>query len=190
MRRFSLIILRCAAFARGGWVRGRVWLLAAVALTCGVLQAASPATAPSTAPAPGVQADGSILLPADAARIHGFKMKLERRPTPTLVHWTDATEMAEWPHAVESKGTYEVEITYSCPDRAGGEFVIAAGAHKVTANAQHTADWKTFTTVKVGKLKVLNDHTTILLRARDNIARALINVRTIRLTPVPAEKES
>ena len=53
----------------------------------------------------------------------------------------------------------------------------------------HTADWFTFTTTKVGTITVLNDQTTLSLRSNGRITRALINVRSVKLTPVAEDKK-
>ena len=68
----------------------------------------APSTAPTTAPAAETQPDGSLLLKAEGARIHGYRLHLEPKPEPTLVYWIDMTEYPEWPQAVAKKGTYAV----------------------------------------------------------------------------------
>src|SRR5437016_545064 len=83
-----------------------------------------PATAPTTAPVVEVQEDGSLLMKADGARIIGYKMRLESKPVPALVHWVDNRESIERPQAIAHAGKYRVEITYSCPLGAGGSFVV------------------------------------------------------------------
>ncbi|HZK79937.1 MAG TPA: hypothetical protein VFC46_02695 [Humisphaera sp.] len=141
--------------------------------------------APTTAPVVEIQPDGSLLLKAEGARIHGYKMHLVLKPIPTIIFWIDPQESIEWPQAVAKKGKYSVELTYSCPASAGGDVIVAAAANKVTAHPEHTADWFTFTTTKVGTITVLNDHTTLSLRSTGRITRALINVRSVKLTPAP-----
>jgi len=76
-----------------------------------------------------------------------------------------------------------VEITYSCPQRAGGDFAVVAAANRVAGATHATADWHTFETQKVGDLTVLNDNTTISVRCV-RLDHALMNVRLIKLTPV------
>lgn len=147
-----------------------------------------PSTAPSTQPVAEAQPDGSWLLKAERARIHGYRLHLESKPLPTLVYWIDPIEYPEWPQAVK-KGTYLVEVTYSAPARAGGEFLITAAAKQLTAKTEPTADWQTFTTITCGKLTVLNDETSIAVRFGPNLKRgattthALMNIRSIKLTP-------
>ena len=144
-----------------------------------------PATAPTTAPVVEVQPDGSLLFKAEGARVIGYKMHLENKPEPTLVRWVDNRESITWPKGIAHHGRYEVEITYSCPDGAGGGFAVAAGAHKVEAHTEPTADWKTYRSLKLSNtLEVLNDNTTLILRAPNWIDKALMNFRSIKLTPV------
>lgn len=159
-------------------------LLMAMAVCFPVLACGEESLADS-APA---SADGVIVLKADAARIHGFHLKLQRKPEPTIMFWIDPNEYVEWPKAV-NKGKYEVEVTYSCAPNAGGEFAVVAAANRVTAHTQTTKDWNTFTTQKVGVLRVLNDHTNLALRSTGSINHVLMNVREVKLTPVKEKKK-
>lgn len=160
-----------------------------------------PSTRPTTAPVVEVQPDGSLLLKAEGARIHGYKLHVEPKPIPTIIFWIDASEYPEWPQAVAKKGTYSVEITYSSPAKAGGEFYITAAANKVTAKTETTDDWHTFTTVNIGKLTVLNDDTSIAVRygavpsakfkraSATPTIHALMNIRSIKLTPTTEDPQ-
>src|SRR5690348_7581506 len=55
----------------------------------------SPETEPATPPpAPeldpsGLQTDGSILLSPSAARIHGYRLKIQSKPRPVVSYWVD-----------------------------------------------------------------------------------------------------
>lgn len=149
-----------------------------LALAIPIVIARADAPAPTTA-----RADGSIVLGAEAARIHGSKLRLQLKPEPTLVNWVDGQESIEWPKAIVKKGKYSVEITYSCPAGAGGEVIVAAAANKFTFTPKVTADWKTFATKKVGTLTVLNDNTALTLHCA-YLRNALIDVRSVELNPV------
>ncbi len=75
---------------------------------------------PATMPGAEVQPDGSLLLKAETARILGFKMHWRTSQFPRLPIGSMRHESIEWPKAIQHKGKYEVEITYSCaPARAG-----------------------------------------------------------------------
>jgi hypothetical protein len=148
----------------------------------------APASPKPPATAPGeTLADGSLLLKVDRGRIHGFRMKLDPKPTPTIIFWIDPKEYIEWPK-VAAKGKYDVEVTYSCAPNAGGEFAVTAAANKAVAHTQNTKDWKTFRTQKLGPLTVLNNQTSISLRCTGNINHLLMNVRELKLIPLPVKK--
>ncbi|HZL37149.1 MAG TPA: carbohydrate-binding domain-containing protein [Tepidisphaeraceae bacterium] len=142
---------------------------------------------PASAPAEAVP-EGTLLLKPQAARIHGFRLKLDPKPVPTLIFWVDPNEYIEWPKAAK-KGKYTVEVTYSCAPNAGGEFMVKAAANKVVAYTKNTKDWHTFQTLNIGTLTVLNDNTSIALRSTGNISRVLMNVRGVKLTMVKEEKK-
>ena len=82
-----------------------------------------------------------------------------------------------------------MEVTYSCAPKAGGDFAVVAAANRVAGTTKTTADWKTFDTQKLANLTVLNDNTTIALRCNGRLDHALMNVRSIRLSPVPAPEK-
>jgi hypothetical protein len=164
-------------------------ILSLIVLTPITALPADPATKPTTAPAAEVSADGSIILKPEGARIIGFRMRVEMKPVPTLVRWVSSDEYPEWPQAVAKKGIYGVEVTYSCAPKAGGDFVVIAAANRVSGTTHETADWQTFTTQKLENLKVLNDNTTISLHCNGRLDHALMNVRSIKLTPVEEGKK-
>jgi hypothetical protein len=164
-----------------------VTVLGALLAVVGFAEEQKPKAPPATAPAE-VQADGSLLLTPLGARLHGTKLRVEKLPTPVIVNWVDPIENVEWVKAVAKKGKYEVEITYSCPPNAGGEFVVAAAASKVTGHTENTGNWQTFRTVKLGSVTVLNDQTTVALRPTGAFNHVLMNVRSVKLTPMPEEK--
>lgn len=146
-----------------------------------------PASEPAKPPVVMVQADGTLLLKAEGARILGYKMRLENNPTPVLARWVDSREAAEWPMAVAHKGKYKAQLTYSAREPAGGDFTLSAGAAHLDGRAVSTGDWQTFKTLDLGTLAVLNDKTSIVVRPRGDIPRALMNLKEIKLTPLPPE---
>ena len=155
--------------------------------------AAAPATIPttqaavqqnSTAPqAPSQPTDGSILLTTAAARIHGYKIRRAGRTDQVITGWSDSQEYVEWFAGCPKKGTYEVDVTYSCAPHAGGEFAVHAGSSTLRAKTENTGDWQSFTTVKLGTLDVINDNSTISLRPIGDIRHALMNLQSVRLIP-------
>ncbi len=61
---------------------------------------------------------------------------------------------------------------------------MAAGASKVTGKTEHTPDWQIFKTVKLGTITAVNDDTTVVVRSGPWIQRVLLNLRSVKLTPV------
>ena len=51
-----------------------------------------------------VQQDGSLLLKAEGARIHGYRLHLVLKPIPTIIFWIDPIESIEWPRGGEQEG--------------------------------------------------------------------------------------
>ena len=164
--------------------RSLCWRIALAAL-CPVLLVTIATFAPAkeAGTQPTQPADGSITLGTHDARIHGFQLHIERRPSPHFAYWVDPTEYIEWPHGCARKGKFTVELTYSCAPNAGGNYIFTAGTARLEGHADPTAGWDKWKTVKVGTITVTQDGETAFLKANGQPQNALMNVLHLRLIP-------
>ena len=102
------------------------------------------------------ESDGSILLKAIDADLHGAQILYEEGPdNDDLGRWTEAGDWAEWYFEAAAAGTYAVEITYSCDKGlAGSAFELALADQKLAGKTRDTGAWKNFRTAGLGTLKV------------------------------------
>jgi len=97
-------------------------------------------------------ADGSFLLTADAAVLHGEKMQVESRAgKPNIGFWGDAGEWASWTIEAPKPGHYRVEVEAGGPSAT--EVTIRAGGKELAAALPATGSWDKPGTVAAGELE-------------------------------------
>jgi len=75
-------------------------------------------------PANVQNADGSIVLLATNATVHGKNIRYEPQPHKnTIGYWTRADDWVSWDFAVKSPGRFEVTLTQACGRGSGGSEV-------------------------------------------------------------------
>jgi hypothetical protein len=133
----------------------------------------------------GQQADGTILLPASEAQIHGEQLRYESGShRDNLGFWFNPADSADWEFSVSRPGRFEVAIEVAAPEAASLE--IGMKEQKLKGEAPVSGDYGNFKWTKVGAIKIGEQgKTTLSLRG---IADGWhpVNVRAIRLTPIRA----
>ncbi len=123
------------------------------------------------------ETDGSYLLRATDAAIHGSTLRLEQQSAEgNAGYWTDEHDYLEW--FVERSGDYEMELRYSVAPGAGGQFTISGIACSVAT----TGGWNKFKTLKLGRITI-SGLTPITVKPV-RFTGALMNFASLRLTPV------
>jgi alpha-L-fucosidase len=147
--------------------------------------------APEVAPQPiKPQADGSVLLSAIDADIHGSRLRYEEgKDLNCLILWTEPTDSASWFFEVPAAGDYTVEITYSCDKGlAGSRFELIYGDQKLPGKTRDTGAWKNYRTGRLGTLKFEEaGPVTVSLEPVKLAKTALMNLRSVLLRPVEGE---
>lgn len=83
-------------------------------------------------PVPAVAAsDGSLTLQLPFAEIRGEMTYGGRGERRALRHWTQTDDSVAWRFPIEKKGSYRVELDYSCPEQEAGSKVAIDFAGKV-----------------------------------------------------------
>jgi alpha-L-fucosidase len=79
------------------------------------------------------EADGSIVLPALRANLHGREVKLEDKyGRPTIGYWTDSHASVTWDVEVEQPGRYEVVAEVAAPEESKATILVAGEQLAVT----------------------------------------------------------
>jgi hypothetical protein len=132
--------------------------------------------------------DGTIVLPARTANVHGKQLRFEPLPHKnTLGFWIDAADWASWDFTVTHPGKFRVTVLQGCgKDQGGSEVEIAVGDQRLTFVVEDTGHFQNFKRRDIGSIPIYRARTFSLeVRAKKKAAEAVMDIREIRLTPIP-----
>lgn len=144
-----------------------------------------------TSPLIEPEADGSILLLPKAAHIHGNAQVENHSGIDNIGWWADPGCFVTWNCRIAEPGEYAVEVVNSCMGAGGSDYTVSVGSGSVAGVVEGTADWHTYTTRKIGVIAVSKAGIyEVAIRPLNNKSQAIMNLRSIRLTPVKAAGEA
>jgi hypothetical protein len=130
-------------------------------------------------------ADGTILLPASRAALHGEFLFYEKtKAKDNLGRWISPNDWASWSLAIAKPGEYSATATYGSGSSDGRTFEVSAGSARLIHRVQKTkgmdeaADFELGTVVFPQK-----GPATLSVKPVDSPKGLLINLRSIRLEP-------
>ncbi|MBI2298030.1 MAG: alpha-L-fucosidase [Armatimonadetes bacterium] len=128
-------------------------------------------------------ADGSFTLPARLAQVDGGHARYESGDgRDNIGYWTDSGDTVSWEVQVERGGVYTVALDYAS-EVEGAEFQVTNSVAKVTGKVARTGGWKSFVTVVLGPWPLPAGLQTITVRPTKMPGFAVMNLRSIVLTP-------
>jgi alpha-L-fucosidase len=130
------------------------------------------------------EANGSYVLSADAADLHGDQIKTEAQGgQPNIGFWDKADEWVSWKVKFEKPGSYKVSASTASPN-GDIEFVVEGSGQQLAGKAPQTGAWTEFREIEVGQLKIEQaGDQTIKLRPKDASTWKAINLRFVKVTP-------
>ncbi len=137
-------------------------------------------------PAVEPSADGTILLPAHAAVVHGERLRYEPSPVKnTLGFWTQAEDWVHWDFVLPRAGRYRLEALQGCgPGSGGAEVEIAVGDQRLTMTVADTGGFQNFVRRELGELRLPAGPQRLTVRPRTKPGAAVMDLREVRLVPV------
>jgi alpha-L-fucosidase len=128
---------------------------------------------------------GELVLPADAAEIHGDKLNTEDRDGQmNLGFWDNAGEWVAWQIHLPKPGKFSVSASIATVNE-GAELSIQTSQNRLVATVPATGDWGSFKTVPLGELEIAGTGGQLIsLHPKDPATWKAINLRYIKLTPV------
>ena len=133
---------------------------------------------------PSQGADGTVLLPAREALVHGRNIRYESGGgKDNIGYWTRLRDWVSWEFKVVRPGAFEVTLEYACPESsAGSEFTLAAGKTKLAGKVKATGSWDRYRTEVLGRVELAEPGTHVLtLRPRTKPGHAVMNLKSVRL---------
>ncbi len=127
--------------------------------------------------------NGMLLLTAGNCEIYGPKLVYEKQYG-NLGYWSSPDDHAVWTVEVPRAGRYDVRLDHAChPSTAGNTFELRAGKEAVSGKVASTGSWDTYRGVTVGTIRLEPGRQPLVMRSVGPIRGALIDLRSIRLTP-------
>lgn len=150
----------------------------------GSVNARMPRRNPDYRPNPQV-ADGSIVLKAATAELHGVMLRYEPLPhKATLGYWVRPDDWASWSFSVSRPGNFDVEALVGCGNGSGGSVVeFREGNQTMRLTVPVTGGFQVFKPQAVGRLTLgAGDH-RLEVRALSKPGAAVMDLRQVTLTP-------
>jgi alpha-L-fucosidase len=132
------------------------------------------------------QADGSLVLRASEAIIHGTTPQYESGGgKDNIGYWANPQDYVSWDFELTKPGVFTVEISYSCASGCeGSQYTVEAGGQTLTGTSPATGSWSTFTTEKLGTLTFDKPgRSTLAVKPKANPKWKVIGLKSVRLTP-------
>lgn len=161
-------------------------LAARLASWRGEVGALTPGRNPTYLPNPQAD-DGSIVLSAAAADVHGVMLRYEPLPHKnTLGYWVRPDDWASWEFVVTRPGEFEVEALLGCGGGSGGSVVeFRAADQKLRLTVPETGGFQKFEPRTVGRLKLEAGLHRLEARPLSKPGAAVMDLRRVALTPAP-----
>jgi alpha-L-fucosidase len=129
--------------------------------------------------------DGSIVLPAREARLHGDEIKYESgQQRDNLGFWTNPDDWADWTIEVTRPGRFDVTVEAASPDKASLE--ISVGGSRTHGAVSITGDYGKFKVAKLGVLEIAAPGKAVLAVRPVKDGWHPLNLKAIRLKPAVA----
>jgi hypothetical protein len=131
--------------------------------------------------------DGTLLLDAVDAVLDGTG--LTRSFSEGVRHiggWRLLTASAAWPVRLAKPARYRVELRYACdPSWSGGRIELESGAARLAGRIVTTGGKQQFSVAALGLIDLPAGDQIVRLYAIEKPGAELLNLRAIKLTPVP-----
>jgi alpha-L-fucosidase len=132
-------------------------------------------------------ADGSFILIAKDAEIHGQTAAYESGGgKDNIGFWTNAADWVSWPVAVPRAGRYTVEVTYACPnDEAGTAYSVGLERGPIVGGTTRgTGSWTAFQSERLsGTLDLVAGKQDLQVRVTRKGPGAVMNLQRLVLQP-------
>jgi len=136
---------------------------------------------------PGISQDfdGSVILQASEARLHGSDIQYESgHQRDNLGFWTNPDDWADWEFKITKPGKFDVTAEVAAMEAAS--FEVVSGEQSVKAQAPVTGDYGKFRLAKPGVIEIASPGTVTLAVRPVKDGWHPINLKAIRLKPVAA----
>jgi len=130
--------------------------------------------------------DGSVVLPASEARLHGNDLKYETGPQrDNLGFWTNPADWADWTFQVTKPGKFEVTAEVASLEKAS--LTVSVGDSKTSGGVAPTGDYGKFKAASLGTIEIISPGKVTLAVRPVREGWHPVNLRALRLKPAAAK---
>ncbi len=131
-------------------------------------------------------ADGSVLLHARDAVVHGQNLRYEPQPhKDTLGFWTRVEDGAHWDFELATSGRFRVEALQGCGKGSGGaEVEFAVGDDRLTMIVEDTGHFQNFVRRALGDVQLPAGRHSLRVQPRTRPGVAVMDLREVRLVKI------
>ncbi|HSH14954.1 MAG TPA: N-acetylgalactosamine 6-sulfate sulfatase (GALNS), partial [Verrucomicrobiae bacterium] len=131
-------------------------------------------------------ADGSILLHAREAIIHGQNVQYEPQPHKNTVgFWTRLSDWIAWEFEAKAPGRYRLEALQGCGRGSGGaEVEFAIGDQRLTMIVEDTGHFQNFIRRDLGEVQLAAGRHALNVKPQTKPGVAVMDLREVRLVKV------
>lgn len=132
------------------------------------------------------RADGTILLLATNATVHGKTIRYEPQPHKnTIGYWTKADDWVSWDFKVNTPGRFDVTLTQACGKGSGGsEVTFTVGEQLIKDIVPDTGSFTNWVQRTIGSFSLSTAGVyTIAVKPIKKPGLAVMDLRAITLTP-------
>jgi alpha-L-fucosidase len=127
--------------------------------------------------------DGSVVLPAGEARLHGGDIKYETGDQRECIgFWTNPDDWADWEFKVSRTGRFEVTAETAGLEKASLE--VSVGELRTKGATAATGDYGKFKVTKLGTIEITSPGRTTLAVRPVKDGWQPLNLKAVRLKPV------
>lgn len=134
--------------------------------------------------------DGSVTLAAHDAVTHGKMLRYEPQPHKNTVgYWINEDDWCEWSFFVDKAGRFDIHVLQGCGKGQGGsEVAVRVADQSIRFTVEDTGHFQNFKDRTVGAVSLPEPGVfTLSLRPLSKAAKAIMDVRRVRLTPATTE---
>ena len=130
--------------------------------------------------------DGSVVLPAAEARLHGKEIKYAGdHQRDNLASWTNPADWADWTFQVTKPGKFNVTAEIAALDK--GSLQVSVGDSQASGSAAATGDYGKFKVAKLGVIEIPSAGKVTLAVRPVKEGWHPLNLKSVRLKPAAAE---
>jgi alpha-L-fucosidase len=129
-------------------------------------------------------AQGTLLLKADEADLHGSQIQVEDRGgQPNVGFWDKADESVSWKVKTSRGGKYRLTASIATVHEAAVVKVDVAGK-AIELHPKPTGAWEKFADTEAVEVALLEGEQVVKVGARDPASWKAVNLRSLKLVPV------